>query len=262
MQMDTTMSLDEKYVYVLNVAKDISLTHKDNVGLIPEVINNLGRILHPILYIILQWFLLISKKGKEVLEKEKTLYGWLFNFVRIQTFFFLSLVITVASSYFFLEEYSGEFFTNFPLFLTVFFFFLLSFYLFWNQKVLQKLKSFNPINSLENSEHVVLSLKEIAEIVYTKKYFTDTNDLYGISQKIGIPKNYLTKIIQLEYTSFSAWINHIKINYSKELIKKGYLNEYSVDALSEECGFNSINTFYRAFKKETGKTPKSFQENT
>ena len=56
-------------------------------------------------------------------------------------------------------------------------------------------------------------------------------------------------------------VDIIKIRKAKELIKKGYLKNYSIEALAQSSGFKATNTFYRLFKKETGITPKMFSDN-
>jgi AraC-like DNA-binding protein len=42
------------------------------------------------------------------------------------------------------------------------------------------------------------------------------------------------------------------------LIEKGYLNNMTLVAIAEKTGFNSYNSFFVAFKKETGLSPKDF----
>ncbi|WP_114752462.1 helix-turn-helix domain-containing protein [Pleomorphovibrio marinus] len=59
-------------------------------------------------------------------------------------------------------------------------------------------------------------------------------------------------------------INHYRVNFAKDEITSGYLDNYTLDALGKEAGFNSRTTFFNAFKKEFGCGPneywKRFQE--
>lgn len=178
------MNFGDKEAYVMKVAENISLTFSDNVGLIPEGINSLGRALHPALYIILQCILLKSENGKQLKIKEKVIYNWLLNFTKIHTLFLLSLLMTVVFSYFLSKDYNYDFLNQLPLFLTVTFFFLMSFYLFWNQKTLQKLKYYSPHTIIDIDENISLSLKDISKIFYSKKYFKNNSDLQGIADNI------------------------------------------------------------------------------
>ena len=143
---------------------------------------------------------------------------------------------------------------------TVSFFFSLSIYLFWNQDILRKLKYFTPHISV--GDHQFSDLKDlqyVTSMVYDEKIFKENkNNLADIAKRIGIPKVELSNLINTEFSSFNTWINDIKIRYSIELIQDSYLKNYSVEALTKECGFNSPNTFYRAFKIKTGKTPSNY----
>ena len=53
------------------------------------------------------------------------------------------------------------------------------------------------------------------------------------------------------------YINQLKLNYAKELLSAGY---YTVEEVSEKCGFLNINYFSLFFKKETGYPPSRFME--
>jgi AraC-like DNA-binding protein len=47
----------------------------------------------------------------------------------------------------------------------------------------------------------------------------------------------------------------MRIDYAINLIEKNYLKQFSISALSEEAGFSSQQSFFRAFKVKTGTTP-------
>jgi len=250
---------ETKSNYVARILNDMSLIQLDNIGLLPEFINNLGRIIQPIVYIILQWGLLKSADGVLLKATQKTLFKWLLNFVRIQTFLFSSLLATVFTSQYFLPAVSVSFFEFIPLFLTVSSFFILSIYLFWNQNILKKIKYFNPNEKTLDHNNTQLDINTISEIVFTNKYFLGKeNDLVGIANQLEINKADLSKLIKTKYVNFNAWINTLKVSYSMELIKEGYLNDFSIEALAATCGFNSTSTFYRAFKAQTETTPKEY----
>lgn len=245
--------------YVATVIKDMTLINKDNIGIIPEFFNSIGRLIHPIIYITLQWILLKKSNVINFMRNNKTIYRWLLTFVKIQTFLFSSLIITVLSSELFLPSFNQNILNNVFLLLTVSSFFTLSIYLFWSQNTLQKFKYFNPNNIILKGDYLSMNINLISKIVFEERYFLDSkNQLSDISRKLNLSSNEFSKIINTKYTGFNSWINELKIEYSTTLIKDGYLNKYSVEALALDCGFNSKNTFYRAFKKITQKTPKEY----
>lgn len=249
-----------KSAYVDQIISDYTLTYTDNVGLIPESANSLGRLIHPLLYIIWQWILLNSSKAKALKLKSKSLFRWVYNFVLFQTLFFSSLIITSLVYFYFSADIDNELIGNISTMLTVSFFFSLSIYLFWNQDILRKLKYYSPsIDADDNTFSESKDLQNITSFVYDKKIFLEKDsDLIGISRKIGVSKTELSHLIHTEYSNFNAWLNAIKIQYAIELMKGTFLDNFSVDALIDECGFNSKKTFYRAFKTKTGLTPTAF----
>ncbi|MDA8763104.1 helix-turn-helix domain-containing protein, partial [Flavobacteriaceae bacterium] len=58
--------------------------------------------------------------------------------------------------------------------------------------------------------------------------------------------------------SFHEYLNLLKIALSIELIGQGYLNDRTIDSLSNICHFESRITFYKNFKKFTGLSPSEF----
>ena len=65
------------------------------------------------------------------------------------------------------------------------------------------------------------------------------------------------------------WITHThqhKVNATEpdraqKLISRGFLDRNTTIALAQKCGFNSHQTFFRAFRKKTNVTPKTYLEN-
>lgn len=80
-----------------------------------------------------------------------------------------------------------------------------------------------------------------------------------ISRALKTNRTYISGVINNEFnSSFCDLVNHYRVNYSKKLLlhKKLYILEY----ISSESGFASVNSFLRAFKKETGITPGQFRK--
>lgn len=67
-----------------------------------------------------------------------------------------------------------------------------------------------------------------------------------------------TIINQVFKTNFNDFLNGYRITHAKTLIQNGEAKLLTLEALSEECGFNNRNSFTIAFKKHTGQTPSHF----
>jgi len=57
--------------------------------------------------------------------------------------------------------------------------------------------------------------------------------------------------------SFSVFINEYRIEAAKKLLSSE--NPPKMDEIAEQCGFNSLSTFYSAFKKVTSSTPAKYK---
>jgi len=58
--------------------------------------------------------------------------------------------------------------------------------------------------------------------------------------------------------NFNDYINGFRVSYSVLLMNKGYLESQSIYALGEECGFNSNQSFFRAFRKVYNTSPAKY----
>ena len=248
---------DKKY-YVNLIISDFSLTYTDNIGILPEYINSIGRIIHPFFYILLQWMLLKSSHAKALKQKDQKLFQWVFNFTLLQTIFTLSLFITVISLQGVTKGIEDSFLSTLPAILTITFFFTLSIYLLWNQDILRKLKYFK-INDNKDKIRMTNKLSEIRNIVENEAYFTDVDlTITKLSSLLQISQQELSNLINAEYSSYNEWINEIRTNHSIALLKNNFLKTYGIEYLALKSGFKSKNTFYRSFKKVTNTTPTQF----
>lgn len=80
-----------------------------------------------------------------------------------------------------------------------------------------------------------------------------------VARKLGVSSAKVSQTLN-EYcnSNFNALINTYRITAAKEMILKEA--GYTLEAIAMDCGFNSKSTFYTAFKKQTGMTPKQFRD--
>jgi AraC-like DNA-binding protein len=69
-------------------------------------------------------------------------------------------------------------------------------------------------------------------------------------------RTYISNLINNEFScTFNEFTNQYRIKEAKRLLGEQSLNIYSLDHISEQCGFGSISTFIRTFKESEGITP-------
>ena len=103
---------------------------------------------------------------------------------------------------------------------------------------------------------IELALKKWCEEGFYKDYEVS---IYSLATKLGYKKNELTEYFnQSEYTNFRTWLSDIRFNEAVRMMKVN--PEYSIDAISTECGFSSHTWIYRIFKQKTGMSPSQWRK--
>jgi len=128
--------------------------------------------------------------------------------------------------------------------------------------VLVKSKAVSAISDL-NEDQIARILKSLQEFEESKKYVNSSCTLYYLAKELDTNKTYLSKVINShKQTNFANYINNLRIGYILEELKNNpKLRSYTVEAISEECGFNTAQSFSKAFQKRTGLYPSYFIKN-
>jgi AraC-like DNA-binding protein len=89
-------------------------------------------------------------------------------------------------------------------------------------------------------------------------YLDPNLSLQKLSRHVGALPNQISQTLNEQIGStFFDYIAHHRIEAAKPLILGGAANSLTV---SLDVGFNSRSTFYKAFKRETGMTPKTYRD--
>ena len=116
----------------------------------------------------------------------------------------------------------------------------------------------------EESESDYLSIKNrIEHLLRNDQVFLNKGiNLADFSKRIGIPAKTISAVINNYFGKrFNELINSYRVQFAIDKIENGYLDDYTIDSLSEKVGFNSRVTFFNAFKKETGISPNVYWKN-
>lgn len=168
-------------------------------------------------------------------------------------------------------------FGNIVLIFFAFLFFSLLLY-FNRQRKLYK-KRFNSIleeNRKESSENEVVKkqldidskiigdiLKNLEIFEKEEGFLTQQLSVQQLAVKVETNSKYLSKIINIyKQGSFTTYINNLRVDYVIEKLKSdATFRKYTIEAIADEGGFNSVDSFSRAFKKATGLKPSYFIKN-
>jgi AraC-like DNA-binding protein len=110
------------------------------------------------------------------------------------------------------------------------------------------------------SDKVNKYILKIDKFVENNKPFRDSKySINELSNDLNIPSSHLTYIFKYHCEmSFVEYKNHSKVNDSINLINSNYLEFKTLDALAYKVGFNSYNSFFIYFKKQTNLSPKEY----
>ncbi len=106
--------------------------------------------------------------------------------------------------------------------------------------------------SKENSPTVADKIGDAVD--YIHDHFTDhTLNVDRIARSAGMSDTYFRRLFVQQFgITPLKFINQLRLTYAKELLQSNY---YTIEEISEKCGFNNINYFSLFFKKETGLPP-------
>ena len=108
----------------------------------------------------------------------------------------------------------------------------------------QALKILQQLNELMETEQLYLSVKCKLEYVAVHS---------------GIPKHRISEAINnFSDDNFSDFVNRYRVKYACRLLENGQKQQLKVEAIGQNCGFESRSSFYKAFKMFTGKTTSEF----
>ncbi len=88
-------------------------------------------------------------------------------------------------------------------------------------------------------------------------FFTNPKlNLNDLAVKLETIPNKLSQVInEKSQRTYYDFTNSFRVNYAKQLIDEGHLNQRTLLAIAYDSGFSSKSTFNRAFKKIEGVTP-------
>ena len=90
---------------------------------------------------------------------------------------------------------------------------------------------------------------------YADKRLTEDLSLRAIAQAFGYSQEHLSRLLNKTLCeSWSSYVNRLRVKKARMLLQEN--PHCSVLEIALICGFESPNTFYRAYKKEYGAPPK------
>ncbi|MGS2741658.1 helix-turn-helix domain-containing protein [Sinomicrobium sp. M5D2P17] len=110
-------------------------------------------------------------------------------------------------------------------------------------------------------EEIFKNIQDGLEKFERKHQFTNPDiSLKSLADDLNTNSTYLSRVINTtKDMNFSQYLHHIRIKHIVERLKKEEkLRQYAVEAIAQEAGYKTAQSFTKAFYKETGIYPSYF----
>lgn len=109
-------------------------------------------------------------------------------------------------------------------------------------------------------EQVQLLQSKVHRLVVDKALFLDPLlNLPSLAEKVGISTHELSFVLNQGFgKNFYQYINELRVDEAKRLLVHPNFRNKDMAGIGIYAGFNSRTTFYAAFKKITGMTPRAY----
>ena len=108
-----------------------------------------------------------------------------------------------------------------------------------------------------------LKLKIINAMTTDKLYLDPTLTVHKLAKLANSNSKYISKVINTELNqNFAGFINTYRIEKAKDLLANPDYDNYTIEAISKDVGFNSKSAFNIAFKKITNQTPSTYRKDS
>ena len=93
-----------------------------------------------------------------------------------------------------------------------------------------------------------------------KVYLDPSMKLKTVAQHLHVSEKQVSSAInEIAGENFNAYINGLRIEEAKKLIRNPENDNYTIDAIAELAGFSNKVSFYSAFKRKTQQSPAEYK---
>ena len=101
--------------------------------------------------------------------------------------------------------------------------------------------------------------KKLEALKESKLYLKQNFNLTECARELEMPSHHISYFLKQQYElSFAAYKNSLRMDHAKKLIKDGYLENNTIEALAHESGFTSRTSFSKTFKTLVEVSPSEY----
>jgi AraC-like DNA-binding protein len=270
------LPVNEKVTVIQDSLNYWPTTFKYQAGFLPENFSILFRLILAIIYLVLQWNLILSykkvHKESSIQIQISNVLKWLKLFTITSTVIFFGIIGFMLTVFFLPSYYNDDLLMQIPSLLVSVGFFVMAAYLLTHPEILSGLPFVKykevPSNVINDKSYMFpyinedykLEMERIVDFFKTEKpYLNKDLNINQVSVALAIPSRELSFIINNHFGQrFNDFLNKYRIEYITKKINKEYLSNYTIEGIASEAGFASKSTFNLAFKKYHQCTPTEY----
>jgi AraC-like DNA-binding protein len=270
------LPVNEKVTVIQDSLNYWPTTFKYQAGFLPENFSILFRLILAIIYLVLQWNLILSykkvHKESSIQIQISNVLKWLKLFTITSTVIFFGIIGFMLTVFFLPSYYNDDLLMQIPSFLVSVGFFVMAAYLLTHPEILSGLPFVKykevPSDVINDKSYMFpyinedykLEMERIVDYFKIEKpYLNKDLNINQVSVALAIPSRELSFIINNHFGQrFNDFLNKYRIEYITKKINKEYLSNYTIEGIASEAGFASKSTFNLAFKKYHQCTPTEY----
>ena len=225
-------------------------------------------LIYPIMLVFLIWSLWLIKKS-DIDKKRKAFI----RHINLSFLFMILIWIGVIANRIAGGLLSDELLKSIFLLMLFYLIFGLAYFLVYHPQVLHSKKQVIQLFKggerdkkhyavlLDTDQKNTIRQRLVSLLEEDKLYLSPNLSLEGLGEKLGVSPRLVSYLINTDFdTNFSDYINSYRIEFAKRLLVNYDSKELNVSEVVYKAGFNSTSSFYEAFKKNTGVTPKEYRK--
>ena len=97
-------------------------------------------------------------------------------------------------------------------------------------------------------------------IVFDKKYLDKDYSAQNLANEIGTNTRYISAVVNVRFhMNFTSFVNSYRINDAKSILVDKRYQDLNIEEVSDMVGFSNRQSFYAAFYRFTGITPRQWR---
>ena len=97
-------------------------------------------------------------------------------------------------------------------------------------------------------------------IVFDKKYLDKDYSAQDLANEIGTNTRYISAVVNVRiHMNFTSFVNSYRINDAKSILVDKRYQDLNIEEVSDMVGFSNRQSFYAAFYRFTGITPRQWR---